>query len=167
MAACEGPVGPQGEQGVQGIQGERGERGEPGLPGVNGNSNIHVLTEIIDASQVVEDDDTPGLEVTGWTTPLVTSDVIDSGAVLAYFSDNGQFWFSLPMQFGDISMNYGFGLGEVGILILRPVGTPRVAARFHGNRIRFVVFAPPVAHLLDGVDTEDYEAVMRAVETAP
>ena len=160
LAACEGPVGPAGPAGVQGPAGPQGEQGVPG------NSNMRTATFRLVASDFEED---TSLEVAGYSSSLVTQGVMDRGAILAYsdLGTNGQGWIALPLQLGTVTLTYAFGPGLLQVFIFRPVGTAAVAGSFDGHQIRFLIFEPATAALLENVDTNDYEAVLSAIGELP
>ncbi len=159
LTACEGPTGPEGPAGPQGAQGAAGERGPEGPQGLSGGSNMAMFSFTL-----AEDDftDNEGIELAAYAAPLITADVVENGVVLAY-SDLGSdrdFWVPLPVFLGTLSQTFTYAEGSLGILISRPNAAPPQASVFAGDQIRVVTFSSAGAQKLDGVDTEDYEAVM-------
>ncbi len=163
LTACEGPTGPEGPAGPQGAQGTAGERGPEGPQGLPGGSNMAMFSFTI-AEDDFTDSDPPGIEIAAYAAPLITADVVENGVVLAYTKphDGGGIWFLLPTFFGAISYTFTYDVGLFGIVISRPndaIEEPQ-AHRYDGDQIRVVTFSSAGAQKLDGVDTEDYEAVM-------
>ncbi len=159
LTACEGPTGPEGPAGPQGAQGAAGERGPEGPQGLSGGSNMAMFSFTL-----AEDDftDNQGVELAAYAAPLITADVVENGVVLAYsdLGSDGDLWVPLPVLFGALSQTFTYAEGSFGILISRPNTAPPQASVFDGDQIRVVTFSSAGVQKLDGVDTEDYEAVM-------
>lgn len=65
---------------------------------------------------------------------------------------------------GEITQTFIYAVGEFGVLLIRPIVLEPVSPVFNGDRVRVVIFPPASAGKLDGVDTEDYDAVMALVD---
>ena len=171
LCACEGPtgpegpVGPAGPVGAAGADGADGAKGDPGDPG---NSNVETVTVTLTADQF-EIDEAGIMESALFPSTLVTEDVVERGAVLAYtdLGSDGEIWFAMPFQFLGISISHGFTVDFLSVYILHPPLEPpdMAAPLFDSHQVRFVIFTPAGAALLKdkNVDIKNYHAVLNAV----
>lgn len=77
-------------------------KGEQGPPGKDGNANVHSQTITLQADSWEHFGDA-GYPDEGYQSvqnaPVITQDIIDNGAVMAYLSTDKTQWFALPMTF--------------------------------------------------------------------
>ena len=133
LVSCDGPAGPEGPQ---------GEKGDVGPQGPVGNANMKVFDVTLDSTEFGVDG---VVESVSYVTPLITSEVIEGGAVLAYTDlGSGEEWYPLPYPIFSITLSFGYEEGGVGVVITRPSDENPVASLFDGHKVRFVIF-PPVA----------------------
>ena len=102
-----------GADGVTGATGPAGTNGTNGVNGINGNANVIGTNSIIVSSW------TSNASGNFWYTTLsavgITQALVDKGIISVFMGDNNGGWFTLPYTNGNISWNYGFGLGFVNI----------------------------------------------------
>lgn len=111
---------------------------------------------------------TSGQPVFGYSAtapwPSINQNVVDNGAVFVYGQD-GTDWFALPASVvGDSwvsTYNYFYRVGEVEIQV---IDSDHVTLNPTSLTFKIVVVEPRDLHLLDGVDTNDYEAVNTALK---
>lgn len=65
---------------------------------------------------------------------------------------------------GEITQTFIYTEGEFAVLLIRPIGLEPVSPVFDGDRVLVVIFPPGSADKPDGVDTEEYDAVMDLVD---
>ncbi len=149
LSACEGPVGPQGAVGPQ------GEIGPPN------NANVEAFTITLNT----RDFSSSGkVESGAYSNAMITEEIVRDGAALAY-SDLGtgsEAWIAMPLVVVGVTFTFSITEGKAVIWLFRPSGGP-VASAFDGFRVRFVLIAPAGMSLMEGTNTEDYEAVMRSL----
>lgn len=80
-------------------KGEKGDTGSPGKDGTNGNANVHTQNFTINNSQWYHVG-TAGQPNEGYwadiSCSIITSEIVSTGAVLAYIDDGSQTWVALP-----------------------------------------------------------------------
>ena len=164
LFACEGPVGPEGPAGPQGATGARGDTGEAGETGPPGNANVQSFTVTLQTDHFTAEG---SVEQAGYMATFITREIHERGVILAYtdLGSNEDEWYALPITFGggDVTLTYASLVGGFVVLILRGPGIPPRASVFNGDKIRVVAIAPSATSMIKGVDTQDYAAVMRAL----
>lgn len=98
------------EDGLDGAPGEQGVAGQDGQDGQDGNANVQTLT--IDATGFAGTFDDVAI-------PEITQDVIDNDAILAYLTNNGSSWISIPSpydsSFLEFSVHVATSLGFMSL----------------------------------------------------
>ena len=159
LIACEGPVGPEGPPGPQGIQGEKGDQGEQGEPG---NANVAVVDITLRIGDFTVYDLGDGLcsDEAVYNVREITEDVVLNGAVLAYVSVNGSPFLTLTA----FDVFVGHDIGSFHFVSVRFCDESSLISAWNGALLKIIVIYPPSLANIDGVDTSDFKAVMRAVK---
>lgn len=166
VLACEGPVGPEGPMGLQGEQGEQGEKGEKGDTGddgQDGNANIATVTFTIKASDYspFRDPETGEivLDFAAYQVPEITDEVATNGAVIGYWGVINVWWI-LPFN----GIDFTFVNELIEVRMLRDSFGTSLVKNLENSQLRFVIIYPPSMNALDGIDLNDYDAVMEALD---
>ncbi len=85
--AKDGAIGPKGDKGADGTNGTNG---------TNGNANVNGATVTVSANQWAFDN---GTYYTVAMYSPITQEIIDKGAVLVYYGDDGSSWDQLPFTY--------------------------------------------------------------------
>ena len=140
------------------MQGLQGPKGDPG------NANVETVT-----FEIRESDYSPyRSSLTGqilwdealYQVPEVTRQVAENGAVIGYWGE-GSTWLILP----NLGIDFTIRPGSIETNITRPSSGASFVPLLDGTYLRFVIIYPPSTGNLVGVDVEDYEAVMEALES--
>lgn len=143
FAACDGPAGP---------------------PGPPGNANVHSIS--FEFSMAEAQINGPVASV-GYDVPSITPSVVDHGAVLVYFREQGT-WTALPYTFAeespdlpavDYTITFGYAFDDAFLELFYEASTTEIALENQPDRRMkaVVIDGMPLGKI--GVDPSDYEAV--------
>lgn len=133
--------------------------------GPGGNANVHALTVDFFMADAVINGPVASVQ---YEVPAITPDVVDVGAVLAYFREQGT-WTAMPYTFGeesaelpavDYTLTLGYGYDDHFLEIFYEASSEEAVdlAAQPDQHVKVVIIeALPLAK--SGVDLKNYEAV--------
>ncbi len=103
-----------------------------------------------------------------YEVPAITPSVVDNGAVLAFFREQGT-WTAMPYTFAeespdlpavDYTITLGYGYDDAFLEVFYEASTDEIDLRAQPNREIRIVVIDGYAPAKSGVDLTDYEAVV-------
>ena len=160
------------------ISGCKGDKGDPGINGADGrdgrdgrdgNANVKVIFFTIFSSDWLVDANGDIYFNRFVSTSILNRSVVDSGLVLVYYdaspNQTRNVWAGLPVTTTTISASifelYFYEIGNIQIVRRSPT--------ISANNLRItkyykaVIIPPAAMSLLNGVNTNDHDAVMRRI----
>lgn len=163
----QGPMGPEGPQGPTGPEGPRGPTGPEGPEGPPGNANVTASTFLFSMDDATINGRVASVQ---YNVPELDPDVVDDGAVLAFFREQDT-WTAMPYTFGQESselpaVDYTVTLGyayDVEFLEVFYEASSGVAVDLSTQPDRTIkaVFISGFPPSKTGVDLSDYEATAK------
>ena len=157
LSACEGAEGPQG------LTGPAGPPGPPGPAGMPGTATKSFTLRVNDSDFL----DSGFLETALYNASEITNSIVSAGVVLAYtdLGSDQQTWVALPFGINSLNLTFGYQVGLVSLIIIRPQGSTPAASLFDGDHVRFFVLSPSQSQILTDkqIDVSDYHAVARVL----
>ena len=139
---------------------------DDGPVGPPGNANVHSVTFTFSAANA--DINGPVASVQ-FDVPSITPSVVDGGAVLVYFQEQGT-WTAMPYTFAeespdlpavDFTITLGYGYDDEFLELFYEASTEEVDLRLQPNRLVKAVIIDGFVLSKSGVDVTDYDAVKR------
>lgn len=137
---------------------KEGPAGPVGPAGKDGTANIMTDTYTTTNSDWSYDAQLNGYEAY-ISAPPITQDVAENGTIQMFIEEQGSYM-ALPLIISNIQFNYGYEVGEVGILVTLADGS--VPSNPGGMTFKLVVIPP--ANLVKGVDHTNYDMLETVYE---
>ena len=142
------------------------DNGPVGPPGPPGNANVFSATFNFRANDLVVNGPVASVQ---YDVPAITPGVVDDGAVLAFFQEQGT-WTAMPYTFAeespdlpavDYTITLGYGFDDRFLELFYESSTDAVDLTTQPDRLIKVVIIDGFPLGKTGIDLRDYEAVKR------
>ena len=148
----------------KGDTGPAGPAGTNGTNGTNGNANVKSKTIFINGSEWTN---TSGSSTVTKLIPEITTDIINTGAVLVYGEDTPGKWTALPVAMTStagvvLSYNYSIEAGKINLFIDNNTTTALTAGDIGNSNWRFVIMSGTGRLLNPNLKYNNYNEVKKA-----
>ncbi|MFN8231169.1 MAG: hypothetical protein U0V03_09645 [Bacteroidia bacterium] len=145
-------------------KGDTGPAGPAGTNGTNGNANVKSKTIFINGSEWTN---TSGSSTVTKLIPEITSDIINTGAVLVYAEDVPGKWVALPVAQTTtagvvLSFNYSIESGKINLFIDNNTTTTLTAGDIGNSNWRFVIMSGTGRLANPNVNYKNYNEVKKS-----
>ena len=162
-----GPTGPEGPEGPEGPKGPEGPEGQEGPEGPPGNANVTASTFLFSMDDATINGSVASVQ---YNVPELDPDVVDDGAVLAFFREQDT-WTAMPYTFGeesselpavDYTLTIGYAYGVEFLKVFYEASSEEaVDLSSQPDRTIKAVFISGFPPSKAGVDLSDYEATAK------
>ncbi len=134
------------------------DKEESGPPGKDGVANLSTHTFTTNSNDWLADN-ANNLMVYQQNIPEITQEVIENGAVLAYFGDgSGDIWIAMP--FSSLGLEFVFGYYESNVEIIVSLANGQMPNNPGGQEFKIVIIPP--AQRISNINHQNYEEVRMA-----
>lgn len=145
-------------------KGDTGPAGPAGANGTNGNANVKSKTIFVAGSEWIN---TPGESTVTKIVSEITTDIVNTGAVMVYVDNGNNNWSALPATATGTTglvLSFGFDIEPNKLTLTAQVNanTTLTAATFGNTNFRIVTIAGSGRLANPNLNYNDYNAVKKA-----